>query len=87
MKKNAFRSYLEGRKLSATGIESSVAAVREFEMYLRKRKVTLKSAGVDALRDYISLLIEEDKNSTRATPGRLPNEYEASELRFTPPAP
>ena len=63
MKKNAFRSYLEGRKLSATGIESSVAAVREFEKYLRKRKVTLKSAGVDALRDYISLLIEEDKNS------------------------
>jgi len=63
LKENAFRTYLEGRKLSATGIESSVAAVREFEKYLRKRKVTLKSAGVDALRDYISLLIEEDKNS------------------------
>ena len=63
MKKNAFRKYLEGRKLSATGIEASVAAVKEFEKYVRKRKTTLKSAGVDVLRDYISLLIEEDKNS------------------------
>jgi len=63
LKENAFRSYLEGRKLSATEIESSVAAVREFEKYLRERKVTLKSAGADVLRDYISLLIEEDENS------------------------
>jgi hypothetical protein len=63
LKENAFRKFLQGRKLSATGIESSVAAVREFERYLRKRKTTLKAAGVDALRDYISLLIEEDRNS------------------------
>ncbi|UCD21416.1 MAG: hypothetical protein JSW22_05000 [Chloroflexota bacterium] len=63
MKEQAFREYLKGRKLSETGIESSVAAVREFEKYLRKRKVTLKSAGVDVLTDYISLLIEESKNS------------------------
>ncbi len=63
MREKAFRKFLEGRKLGATGIESSVAAVREFERYLRKRKTTLKSAGLDVLRDYISLLIEEDKNS------------------------
>ena len=63
MKEKAFRNYLKGRKLSETGIESSIAAVREFEKYLRKRKVTLRSAGVDMLRDYVSLLIEEDKNS------------------------
>ena len=63
MKEEAFRRYLKGRKLSAIIIDSSVAAVKEFEKYLRKRKITLKSAGVDALRDYISLLIEEDKNS------------------------
>jgi hypothetical protein len=63
MKETAFRKYLKGRKLSATRIESSVADVREFEKYLRKRKTTLKSAGVGALRDYISLLIEEDRNS------------------------
>ena len=37
--------------------------MREFERYLRKRKTTLKSADSDALRDYISLLIEESKNS------------------------
>jgi hypothetical protein len=63
LKENAFRKFLKGRKLSATGIESSVAAVREFEEYLRKRKTTLRSAGLHVLRDYISLLIEEDRNS------------------------
>jgi hypothetical protein len=63
LKEKTFRSYLKGRKVSAATIESSVAAVREFEKYLRKRKTTLRSAGVDVLRDYISLLIEEDKNS------------------------
>ena len=55
MKENAFRKFLKGRKLSATAIESSVAAVKEFEKYLRKRKTTLESAGLDVLRDYISI--------------------------------
>ena len=63
MKEEAFRKYLKGRKLSATNIESYVAAVKEFEKYLRRRKTTLKSAGVDVLRDYIALLIEEGRNS------------------------
>jgi hypothetical protein len=64
LKENAFRKYLKGRKLGATTTESSVAAVKEFEKYLRrKKKATLKSASVDVLRDYVSLLIEEDKNS------------------------
>jgi hypothetical protein len=63
LKENAFRKFLKGRKLSATAIESSVAAVKEFEKYLRKRKTTLESAGLDVLRDYISMLIEEDENS------------------------
>jgi hypothetical protein len=63
LKEKAFRKLLEERKLGATGIESSVAAVREFERYLGKRKTTLKSAGVDVLRGYIALLIEEEKNS------------------------
>jgi hypothetical protein len=63
LKENGFRKYLKGRKLSATKIESSVAAMKEFEKYLRKRKTTLKSAGLDVLKDYIALLIEEDKNS------------------------
>ncbi len=63
LKETAFRKYLEGRKISAPVIESSVAAVREFERYLKRRKTTLKSAGLDALTDYISLLIEEGKNS------------------------
>jgi hypothetical protein len=63
LKEEAFRKYLKGRKLSATKIESYVAAVKEFEKYLRRRKTTLKSAGVDVLRDYIALLIEEDRNS------------------------
>jgi len=63
LKEEGFRGYLKGRKLSRTKIESSVAAVREFEKYLRKSKTTLKSAGVDALSDYIALLIEQGKNS------------------------
>jgi hypothetical protein len=63
LKEKAYRNYLKGRKLSAIGIESALAAVKEFEKYLRKRKTTLRSAGPDVLRDYISLLIEEDRNS------------------------
>ena len=63
MREIAFRKFLHGRKLSATKIESSVAAVREFERYLRKRKTTLKSADLFVLKDYISLLIEERRNS------------------------
>jgi hypothetical protein len=63
LKEDAFRKYLKGRKLSATSIDSSVAAVRDFEKYLRRRKTTLESAGLDVLRDCISLLMEEDKNS------------------------
>jgi hypothetical protein len=63
LKEKTFRKYLEGRKLSTTSIESSLAAVKEFEKYLRKRKTTLKSAGLDVLRDYISLLMEEGKNT------------------------
>jgi hypothetical protein len=63
LKERAFRSYLKERKLSATKTESSVAAVRDFERYVRKRKATLKSASPDVLSDYISLLTEEGKNS------------------------
>ena len=63
MKEIAFRKFLEGRKLGAAKIESTVGAVREFEKYLKKRKATLKSANLDMLRDYISLLIQEKKNS------------------------
>jgi hypothetical protein len=63
LKEKTFRRYLEGRKLSATKIESSVAAVRDFEKYLKKRKTTLESASLDVLRNYISLLIEENRNS------------------------
>ena len=63
LKENGFRKLLKGRKLSAAKIESSVTVVREFEKYLRKRKVTLKSTNLAVLKDYISLLIEENKNS------------------------
>jgi hypothetical protein len=63
LKENGFRKYLKGRRLSTKNIDSSVAAVKEFEKYLKKRKTTLESADLDALKDYISLLIEEEKNS------------------------
>jgi hypothetical protein len=63
LKEIAFRKLLKERRLSAASIESSVQAVREFEKYLRKRKTTLRSASTDVLSDYISLLIEENRNS------------------------
>jgi len=58
-----FRQYLQGRKLSADDVDFAVSAVRELEEYLAKKNTSFESAGLDALKDYVSLLIEERKNS------------------------
>jgi len=63
LKENGFRKYLKRRRLSAENMDSSVATVKEFEKYLRKRKITLESADLNVLKDYISLLVEDGKNS------------------------
>lgn len=63
MKESGFRKYLRKRKLKADEIDSSVNAVKEFEEHLKEKKASLKSVSLDALKGYISILIEEEKNS------------------------
>lgn len=54
---------MKQRGLSAKNANLAVSAVKEFEDYLEKRKKSFKSAGLDDLKSYISLLIKEGKNS------------------------
>jgi len=63
LRESGFRKYLQKRKLKAKTIDSSVSVVKEFEEHLKKNKQTLDSASLDALREHISLLIRERKNS------------------------
>jgi hypothetical protein len=58
-----FRKHLQGRKMSIKDIEFVVDAVREFEEFLEKKDTTFESAGLKAFKGYISLLIDEGKNS------------------------
>ncbi|MCW3977187.1 MAG: hypothetical protein NWE77_04570 [Candidatus Bathyarchaeota archaeon] len=58
-----FRQYLQERKLSAESADFAVKAIRELEKYLAKKNVSFESAGLDALKDYILLLMGEGKNS------------------------
>ena len=63
LRENGFRKYLQGRKLNAKNIESSVKAVKDFENHLKTKKSTLESASVDSVKEYITLLTEKGKNS------------------------
>jgi len=63
LRESGFRKYLQKRKLKAKTIDSSVSVVKEFEEHLKKKKQTLDSASLDALREHISLLMRESKNS------------------------
>jgi hypothetical protein len=63
LRETGFRKYLQKRKQSAKDIDSSVKAVKDFEEYLKKKKSTLESASLDALKEYLSQLIKEGKNS------------------------
>jgi hypothetical protein len=63
LRENGFRKYLGRCKLNAKDISSSVKAVKDYEEHLKAKKSTLESAGLDALREYISLLIKEGRNS------------------------
>jgi hypothetical protein len=60
---NEFRKYLQERKLSVENADFAVSAVREFEEYLKEKGTTFESAGLGLLKEYVSLLIEEGKNS------------------------
>ncbi len=49
--------------MSAEDIDLAVNAVREFEEHLKRKKTSFESADLETLKDYISLLIKESKNS------------------------
>ena len=49
--------------MSAENTDFAVSAVREFEEYLKEKGTTFESAGLGVLKEYVSLLIEEGKNS------------------------
>jgi hypothetical protein len=44
-------------------IDYSISVLKEFEGYLRKKGTSLKSVGLNAIKEYISLLIAESRNS------------------------
>jgi hypothetical protein len=58
-----FQVFLEGRKEIPEKIEFAMSAVKDFEGYLRNKKVALEKADLTLLKEYISLLISEGKNS------------------------
>lgn len=49
--------------MSTEDADFAVNAVKEFEGYLEKKRMSFESAGLDTLKDYVSLLMEEGKNS------------------------
>lgn len=63
LKENEFRTFLKKRKLSPAETDFSVKTVREFERFLEKKRVHIESARLNDLKDYISLLIKNGKNS------------------------
>jgi len=60
---NEFRKYLQERKLSAENTDFAMSAVRDFEEHLKEQGTSFESAGLGVLEEYVSLLIEEGKNS------------------------
>jgi len=58
-----FQVFLEGRKEIPEKIEFAMSAVKDFEGYLRNKKVALEKADLTLLKECISLLISEGKNS------------------------
>ena len=63
MREKELREYYRGRGLGEDDAESAVAAVREYEGHLRARGASLESMAVDDVKEYVSLLISEGRNS------------------------
>ena len=49
--------------MSLKDIGLAVNSVKEFEEYIEKKKLSFESAGLDVLKEYLSLLIDDGKNS------------------------
>jgi hypothetical protein len=62
-REKGFRKRLKERKLNEKEIDFAVDAAREFLEYLEKKKVSLRAAGLDELKEYLSLLIDGGRNS------------------------
>ena len=58
-----FAEFLKERKLSAEAIESSLAALRDFDEYLRRRDKTLDSATRKDFYEYSACLIKTHRNT------------------------
>ena len=58
-----FRKHLQARKIKTDEIEFAVNAVREFEEHLERKDMVFESADLEALKNYVALLIGEDRNS------------------------
>ena len=63
MQEKEFRDYCLERKLDEKTIESAVTAILEFEEHLRKNGKTFESAAVGDVKEYVSVLISQGKNS------------------------
>jgi len=63
LKEKGFRKRLKERKLREKEIDFSVEAAEEFLVYLEKKKVSLKAAGLDELKEYLAFLIDGERNS------------------------
>jgi hypothetical protein len=63
LKEKEFRERLQRRGLSEKKIDFAVGAVKEFESYLEDKEAPFKSAGLDVLKNYVSLLIKKRRNS------------------------
>ena len=63
MREKEYREFLRERKREEKDIQEAIAAVLEFESELKKKEIALESASIDDLRDYLSLLMSNDKNS------------------------
>lgn len=63
MREKEFRDYCRERNFSEEDTESAVTAVQEYEVHLKTKGKSLESMAVDDVKEYVSLLISEDKNS------------------------
>ena len=64
MKEGQFREYCLKRKIGEEDIEQAVKAVHEFEEHLATKGKAFESATVKDVKEHVSILISEGRNST-----------------------